>query len=241
MFSRAKKSIITYLPQLIPLVFLLFFQLCFWYNTKDIKPKMEIVPPAPSSAALPVMSFGDGEFYFRVLSFNMQNFGDSFGRFTPLKDYDFKKLYNWFNLLDELDEKSDMVPAMATYYFSQTQNTKDVRYVVDYLYTHSTKNIERKWWWLVQAIYLSMHKLEDKDLALKVSKPLVNENVPAWAQQMAAVVREKRGEFEDALEIMQTIEKNAKDISDRDLKYMTYFIKERIGKLEKRTNKKIEK
>jgi len=233
MLSRAKKSLDPYLPQVIPLIFLVILQLGFWYKTKDIKPDMEIVPPAPSREALRVMSFGDDEFYFRVLTFNMQNFGDTFGRFTPLKDYSFEKLYNWFNLLDELDAKSDMVPAMATYYFSQTQHTPDVRYVVDYLYTHSTRDVGKKWWWLVQAIYLSMHKLEDKDLALKVSKPLVNEDVPAWAQQMAAVVREKRGEFADALEIMETIKDNAKNISDKDLKYMTYFIKERIGKLEK--------
>jgi hypothetical protein len=182
------------------------------------------------------MTFGDDEFYFRVLAFNMQNYGDTFGRFTALKKYDFNKLSLWFGLLDELDPKSDIVPAMATYYFSQTQNTPDVRYVVDYLYTHSTRDVGKKWWWLVQAIYLSMHKLEDKDLALKVSAPLVNKDVPAWAQQMAAVVREKRGEFEDALQIMETIKNNAKTIDDKDLKYMSYFIKERIGKLDKIKN-----
>ena len=52
-------------------------------------------------------------------------------------------------------------------------------------------------------------------------------------QQMAAVVREKRGEMEDALRIMETIRDNAKDIKDMDLKYMKYFIDERLKKLEK--------
>ncbi len=218
-------------------------QLGYWYKTKDITPEMGIVPDVPGRQALHAMTFGDDQFYFRILAFNLQNAGDTFGRSTSLRYYDFNKLYLWFNLLDELDPKSNIIPAMATYYFSQTQNTADVRYVVDYLHIHSVRDVGRKWWWLVQAIYLAMHKLDDKDLALKVSAPLVHKDVPVWAQQMAAVVREKRGEMEDAYNIMQIIQERAeaKDIKDMDLKYMTYFIKERLGKLEKIRNSKDKK
>jgi hypothetical protein len=217
------------------LAVLVLAQLGYWYKTKDITPEMGIVPDVPGREALHALTFGDDQFYFRILAFDLQNAGDTFGRSTSLRYYDFNKLYLWFNLLDELDAKSNMIPAMATYYFSQTQNTADVRYVVDYLYTHSVRDVGAKWWWLVQSIYLAMHKLEDKDLALKVSAPLVHKDVPVWAQQMAAVVREKRGEMEDAYNIMQTIKERAeaKDIKEMDLKYMTYFIKERLHRLEK--------
>jgi len=210
-------------------------QFGYWFETKNIKPDMGIVPDVPGRKEIHALTFGDDEFYFRVLSLMIENAGDTFGRFTALRYYDFNKLYHWFNLLDELDSRSNMIPSMASYYFSQTQNTADVRYVVDYLYTHSVRDVPHKWWWLLQSIYLAMHKLNDMDLALKVSAPLVNDKVPVWAQQMAAVVREKRGEMEDALHIMETIRDNAKDIPDADLKYMTYFVKERLGKLEKMT------
>lgn len=207
-------------------------QLAFWYHTKDIEPDLSIVPDVPGRAALHALTFGDNQFYFRVLAFQLQNAGDTFGRFTALRYYDFNKLYHWFTLLDELDARSNMMPAMATYYFAQTQNTADVRYIVDYLYAHATRDIEHKWWWLMQSIYLAMHKLEDMDLALKVSAPLVNPKVPVFAQHMAAVVHEKRGEMEDALKIMEIIKNNADDIPDADLKYMTYFVKERLEKLD---------
>jgi hypothetical protein len=213
-------------------------QLTYWVETHNIKPNLGIVPDVPGRAAIHAMTFGDDEFYFRVLAFIIQNAGDTFGRFTSLRYYDFNKLYHWFNLLDELDARSNMIPAMACYYFSQTQNTADVRYIVDYLYTHATRDIAHKWWWLVQSIYLAQHKLNDMDLAMKVATPLVNPEVPAWAQQMAAVVHEKRGEMEDALQIMMTIKENAKHISDADLKYMTYFIEERLGKLKKMKKEK---
>ena len=215
------------------LALFVLLQLFYWTKTHDIKPDMSIVPDVPGRAAVHALAFGDNEFYFRVLAFILQNAGDTYGRFTALRYYDFNKLYHWWGLLDELDPHSNMIPAMATYYFSQTQNTADVRYIVDYLYAHSTRDIAHKWWWLVQSIYLSMHKLNDMDLALKVAGPLVNKDVPVWAQQMAAVVHEKRGEMDDAFQIMETIRQNAENIPEADLKYMTYFVKERLGKLEK--------
>lgn len=211
---------------------LLACQLWFWLQTRDIRPQTEIVPDVPTQAAAKALSLGDDEFYFRWLALNVQNAGDTYGRFTALKNYDFGKLHEWFTLLDTLDSKSDMIPAMAAYYFSQTQHTPDVRYVVDYLYTHAMRDVPHKWWWLLQAEYLAQHKLNDMDLALKMAKPLVNPDVPVWAQQMTAVVYEKRGEMEDALRIMETIRDNEKDIPLPDLRYMEYFVKERLHKLD---------
>ncbi|MBY0406723.1 MAG: hypothetical protein K2Q01_03465 [Rickettsiales bacterium] len=207
-------------------------QLGFWAKTNHIQPDMGIVPEVPGKETLQALTFGDNEFYFRVMAFTLQNAGDTFGRFTSLRYYDFNKLYHWFTLLDTLDAKSNMMPSMATYYFAQTQNTPDVRYMVDYLYEHSMKDVEHKWWWLLQSIYLATHKLNDMDLALKVAKPLQNEHVPVWAREMTAVVHEKRGEMEDALKIMETIKANVDHIPESDLNYMTYFVKERLGKLE---------
>lgn len=204
----------------------------YWWRTHDIMPDFTIVPDPPGRATLHAFTFGDDEFYFRALALQLQNAGDTYGRFSPLRYYDYSKLYLWFTLLDDLDARSNMVPAMASYYYSQTQNTPDVRYVVDYLYNHSVRDVAHNWWWLVQCIYLAMHRLNDMDLALKVAKPLVNPDVPAWAQQMTAVVYEKRGEFGDALSIMDTISKHAKDLTPADLAYMRYFIEERIKRLD---------
>lgn len=223
------------------LIGLLMGQVGFWWQTKDIRPDLGIVPPVPGKQEVLALTFGDNQFYFRTLAFNIQNAGDTFGRFTSLRYYDMNRLYHWFNLLDVLDARSNMIPSMATYYFSQTQNTSDIRYVVDYLYEHSMRDVPKKWWWLMQSIYLAQHKLNDMDLALKVSAPLVNPKVPAFAQQMAAVVREKRGEMEDALIIMETIRNHAEEIREDDLKYMRYFVEERLNTLEESRKQDFEK
>ena len=226
-------SIIKKTHRNILLLVVLGFQVAFWVETRQIQPEMGIVPDVPGRVAMHALTFGDDEFFFRSFAFDLQNSGDTFGRFTALRYYDFNKLYHWFNLLDELDPHSNMLPSMASYYFSQTQNGADVRYMADYLYTHAVRDVPHKWWWLLQAIYLSVHKLNDMDMAIKVAKPLQDNAVPVWARQMTAVVYEKRGEMDDALRIIETIKDNVKDISDTDLKYMTYFVKERINKLDK--------
>lgn len=215
------------------LLVLLVCNVIFWTQTRNIRPDLAVVPPVPSVQELALLKMGDDQFYFRTLALQLQNAGDTYGRFTSLKEYDMDKVYHWFTLLDTLDPHSDMMPAMAAYYYSQTQETENVRPLVNYLYEHSIRDVKAKWWWLLQSIYLSQYKLKDMDLALKVSQPLVNKDVPVWAQQMAAVVREKRGEMADAMAIMESITDNAEGISDRDLRYMVYFIKERVKRLDK--------
>lgn len=208
-------------------------QLGFWNATKAKLPEMGIVPDVPGRIAVKALSFGDEEFYFRLLALDIQNAGDTFGRFTELYKYDFKKLYAWFTLLDTLDNESDYIPFIASYYYSQTQHVPDVRYVVDYLYEHSYQRPEKKFWWLAQATYLAQHKLKDNDLALKMASPLEHaDTAPFWVRQLPAFVHEKRGEMDDALRIMNAIEANSKDIPPGELRFMEYFVKERVKKLD---------
>lgn len=207
-------------------------QVCVWWHARELKPRLTVLSEPPRTEVARAMALGDEQFYFRVLALSLQNSGDTFGRFTPLKDYDYQKLTHWFTMLDTLNARSNLVPAMAAYYYSQTQRTSDVRYVVDYLYAHATRDLAHKWWWLVQCTYLAMHRLNDMELALHVARPLLDPSVPAWAQQMLAVIHEKRGEMDNALAIMETIKQNATQITDSDLKYMHYFIEERLNRLD---------
>ncbi len=212
---------------------LLGLQVAWWSHTRHILPTMEIVPDVPGVDTVKALSLGDDHAYFRVLALQLQSAGDTFGRFTALKKYDYNKLYHWFSLLDKLDWRSNHVPAMAGYYFSQTQHVKDVRYVVDYLIEHAQHDVQKKWWWLTQAVYLANHKLKDKDLALKAANLLVGvKNIPIWAQQLPAIVHEQRGEMDDAKTIIEQVMKNTDQLTQGELNYMRYFVEERIQRLD---------
>ena len=209
-------------------------QVILWTQTKHHTPNLAIVPDVPSKMAIKAISLGDEQFYFRTLAFQLQNAGDTFGRFTSLKEYDYNKLYHWFVLLDMLDSKSHFVPSLAGYYFSQTQNTPDVKYVAKYLEEHSERDLYNKWWWMGQAVYLANHKLEDKEWALRMAYKLAStprDDIPIWTKQMPAFIHEQRGEEEQALHIISEILNNADKIDQGELNFMSYFVTERLKKL----------
>ncbi len=210
-------------------------QVVFWQHARERLPHMDIVPEVPGESALGALALGDSQSFFRLLGLQIQMAGDTFGRFTSLKKYDYRKLYLWFGLLDTLDARSNFVPTMASYYYAQTPNRQDVRYIVDYLLEHvSRTDAKDKWWWLVQAVYLANHRLEDKDLALEAAKRLEGmRDIPIWAQQLPAFIHEQRGEMEDAYRIITEIQENAENLSEGELRFMQYFIEERLNRLEK--------
>lgn len=207
-------------------------QIAFTSSIKHIRPELGYVPTPPTTSFLKGIALGDEQFMFRAMGLVLQNSGDTFGRFSALKLYNYKDLSQWFALQDMLDAQSNYMPSMAAYYFSQTQNVKDVRYLVDYLYEHSRRDVKNKWWWLMQAIYLANHKLEDPDLALKVAEPLSDPGLPVMAQQLLAIVHEQRGELDQAFDIITEIQKHTADIEEKDLRYMEYFAEERLKRLE---------
>jgi hypothetical protein len=208
----------------------LLLQAAFWWYSLDHKPRMEIVPNVPSATAVKAISFGDSQFFFRVLGLMLQNFGDSWGRYTPLKDYDYPKLGRWFALLDTLDNQSNYIPTMAGAYYSQSQNPEDTIYVIRYLQHHAKGRINEKWWWQAQAVYIANHKLKDKKLALELALPLVNaKNVPLWVNQLAAFLYEQQGEFDSAAQIIDQIKNHVQNIPPAELRFMEYFVKERLA------------
>lgn len=216
----------------ITLIFFLIIHGLLWTKTHTITPKLAIVPNVPTSNQARAMAFGDEQGYFRYLALYIQNAGDTFGRFTALKEYDYKLLSKWFILLDQLDAKSNFIPAIVSYYYSNTQNTADNIYLVEYLEQHYDRNPAEKWWWLGQAIMIAKNKLNDAQLALRLAYKLAatpNRHMPKWAYQMPAFILEDLGEKEQALAIIQDLATKYNDYTPQELNFMQYFIHERLG------------
>jgi F0F1-type ATP synthase delta subunit len=212
---------------------LLGLQCLFWYHSRHHLPELGVVPEPISYPAALAMSFGDEEFYFRAQALRLQNTGDTFGRVTPLKDYDLEKIKEWFLLLDKFNHRSNLLPNMAAYYFSQTQDKEQTRYMAEYLYSHAMQNPSTKWWWLAQAVYLANHRLKDRPWALEMAKELaaVEGEMPWWARQMPAFILEEMGDREAAMKIIESILDNYKDIPPNELRFMKYFIEERLKEI----------
>ena len=207
----------------------------FWQHSRQVMPQLGIVPAVPGQSTLKALSLGDEQALYRVHGLQLQNAGDTFGRFTALYKYDYNKLYLWFHLLDTLDPRSSYLAAMASYYYSQSQNPNDLRYMLDYLdeHTRDPSTWRAKWWWIGQAVYIANTKMGDTERALQIAERLRGiKGIPMWAQQLPAFMHEKRGEYDAALEIIRGVLKDTSQYSQGELNFMKHFIAERLGKME---------
>lgn len=229
------KSIITYL-----LIIFLLIQIFIWSQLHKITPQLNILEKSPSKNEIELIGLGDKEFAFRFLALDLQNAGDSFGRFTALKDYDYEVLMQWMKALDDLNNQSNFLPAIASYYYSNTQRPSDNKYIIEYLELTYDKSPKERWWWIAQAVYIAKHKMQDSKLALRLAYKLSNtpyEKLPRWAQQMPAYILEQAGEYEEALAIIKDLAEKYDNYSQGELNFMNHFIKNRLGFLEEQIEK----
>lgn len=215
----------------IVLILALAAQIFFWDSMKDIKPNLEITPEIPTANQTAAFSLGDEQTYFRLKTLELQMAGDTFGRTTALKDYDFPLLKKWFFFLDTLDSKSNFTPSIAAYYFARTQNPPDVIYPLDYLEAHADKDPGEKWWWYSQAIYLANSVLGDKQRSLQIAKKLraAEGDLPMWARQMEVFMHEDLGDKDTAEAIMCEVFENFNDIPELERNFMMHFFEERLN------------
>jgi hypothetical protein len=224
-------------------IFFIFFvlQVAFQLSTQHIKPNVHVVPDLPSKYSIKALSLGDEEFYFRVLGLKIQNAGDTFGRSVPLKDYDYEKLYHWFTIMDGLNSDSRIIPSLASYYYSQTQNKKDTIHLIRYLDEHAAIDVDKHWWWLYQAIFIAKMSLKDEDIALDLAYKLSkneNKNAPLWTKQLPAFFLAKMGQECEAFFIINQIlkdnESGKREIKPEEMDFMRHFIKSRLNDLKKK-------
>lgn len=227
---KEKKNLKEFVIINLPLIIVFCLQIIVWNETKRVMPDMSIVPEVPGKETIKAMSFGDEQFYFRILGLRIQNCGDTFGRFSALKDYNYENLAKWFFLLDYLDSESNFIPSIASYYYSNTQRKSDTKYIIDYLVAHADKNPETKWWWYYQAFFIARFRLEDKHLALEIANKLASSpaNLPLWAKQLPAFMHADLGEKEEALRVIENLLNNVENIPEAERNFMYYFVKDRL-------------
>lgn len=206
----------------------------FWLGSSDLYAKWEGVPPVPTHEGAVMMALGDPEFAYRLGAITLQNLGDNGGRVTPMKDYEYDKLGKWFWLLHDLDPASDHVPMLAAYYFGATRVPKDVAVVVEYLAKIGDNPAGSKWRWLVQAVFLARHRLNDLDLALdiayKLSKmKLLDDTMPAWARQMPAFVLNEKGDRDSARKMIKSLLASSYHFHPNEVRFMADYLVETLG------------
>ena len=216
-------------------------QIFFWQeSTKNYKAEVELVPPAPNKYIRSALSLGDEEFLFRILGTRLQNSGDVFAGFVALKKYDYSRIYDWMKSLDELNYESNFIPSLASYYYSQTHHRPDSKYIIDYLDEHASRDLDKKWWWMFQAVFVAKKSLRDNDvaydLAYKLSKNK-SKSAPLWTKHLHANISKEQGDDCLSFRILKNLIKDIQDGKEKasieELNYMRFYINERLVSLKK--------
>lgn len=192
----------------------LIINLVFWFSIRGVQAKWTNVPPPPDKKYAAAYGLGDKTFAYRLNGIMIQNFGDTGGRVTSLKDYNFENLAKWFFLQHYLDPNSDYIPYVASYLFGSLQEPEKYRPVLSYLETVGTMPQGEKWRWLAHATFMARYTIKDLDLALRLAEKLAalaNENMPAWATNMPAFILAAQGEKEAAYALLLEILKSSGD------------------------------
>jgi hypothetical protein len=209
---------------------LIALQIGLAFAIKGKRPPEAIVTPPPAPRAAQAMSLGDDQFLYRALALEVQEMGDSGGRFSPLGDYDYKMLMAWFRLLDGLDARSDYAVSLAALQYGLTQKPEDARLIAQYIREHAASDPAKKWRFLAHAAYIARHRGKDLDLALAIAKDLAEidlPDIPAWTKQMPAFIMTEMGDKEAALAYLSALIATG-SMSEEEKIHMHNYIQKRL-------------
>lgn len=182
-----------------------------WYM-HAVRVEDEILPPLPSRAAVGALSFGDAQFLYRAFALQLQNAGDTGGRFTPMDKYNMPDVVAWLDTLQQMDPLSSYYTIMAVRYFSQApaRKTENLRLLVAFIDRDVAQTPQIKWYWQTQAVAIARDRIKDLPYALELSQRVRNyrQYVTAgfmWVIQMEPTLLADLGRTDEARAAMTEI------------------------------------
>jgi hypothetical protein len=186
-------------------VLALAFSVIFSIQTRDMRNTWPGIAPPPSNEAALLYGYGDKQLSYRNVGLILQNAGDTGGRTTNFKDYDYNIIEQWLWLSNTLDPNANYVPSLAAYYFSAAKEPEKVERLIDYLATVGDDTTGERWRWLGHAVYLARFTVKDQVRALELANKLAAldaPNMPSWTKVMPAYVQTAMGNKKEARELL---------------------------------------
>ncbi|MGZ6252243.1 MAG: hypothetical protein ACXWM1_04155 [Candidatus Binataceae bacterium] len=189
---------------------------------------MAILDPPPSPAVRTALAFGDAEFLYRDWFLDLQNAGDTGGRMTPMRDYNYDNVLAWLQSLQQLDPRAQAHLLLATHYFSQTPKQESLRALVGFITDDALKLPQEKWFWLTQAEVIAEARIHDLPLALALAQQTAELNVttiPAIVRMFPAVLLAKMDRRAEARAwIARTVEKYGPTFTVEERNWVDFFL-----------------
>lgn len=224
----------TLIASIIVFTLALCANISLWFQVRDVQQRWANVPPAPSVISASLGGLGDTQFSYRTYGVTIQNMGDTGGRTTNLKEYDYDNLVDWFRLEDTLDPRSHFIPYLAAYYFGVIDAPEKVAPLVDYLEEVGLREGPQNWRWLGRAAFLARFNEQNDDKALKIAQEMADlENqgvkLPMWARQMPVFILQAKGEKRAAQAIVEeTLKSSVDELDPTEVNFLIDYLCNRL-------------
>jgi hypothetical protein len=210
---KTSSSTTTYRRRInIALLAALALNAALWAGSRHVYAQWAGVPPVPGRNGAVVATLGDPQFAYRSGAMTLQTLGDGGGRVTSLRNYDYKRIGEWLDLLDSLDPASEHLPSVAAFYFGALRGNPEATMVmVDYLARVGNNPAGVKWRWLAQAAHLAQHRGNDLDRALDIAYVLSRLELtdgrvlPPFAREYPVFILREKGEKDAARKLMENL------------------------------------
>jgi GNAT superfamily N-acetyltransferase len=165
-------------------------------------PQAEDLPPAPSTQALRLASFGEPNALARVMMLYLQAFDSGATNAQPYRQLDYARLVGWLEAILALDPRSEYPLFAAARVYADIGDPGKARTMLDFVYQQFFADPDHRWQWLAHAALLAKHRLHDLPLARRyaaaIDRNTRSPDVPLWARQMEIFILEDMNELEAA-------------------------------------------
>ncbi len=166
------------------------------------RPKAADLAPAPSLAALRLVSFGEPVALAKILMLYVQAFDYQAGSNVPYRELDYGRLEDWLARILELDPRGQYPLLAASRLYAEVPVEAKQRRMLEFIYRQFLLDPDRRWPWLAHAAAIAKHELKDLPLALRYAAAIrrysTADDVPLWAKQMEIFLLEDMDELETA-------------------------------------------
>jgi hypothetical protein len=165
-------------------------------------PTANDLPPAPSAAALRLVSFGETAAFARLAMLWLQAFDSSADNAIPYQKLDYERLIAWLGAILDVDPRSGYPMFAAARVYAENDDPQRVRRLFDFIEQRFQRDPNAHWMALAQAALLAKHRLHDLPLARRyaaaIQQRTTDPSVPGWARQMEIFILEDMNELEAA-------------------------------------------
>ncbi|HXA35218.1 MAG TPA: hypothetical protein VNW26_02700 [Steroidobacteraceae bacterium] len=178
----------------------------------------------PPAAVIRAATLGEDVFAGYLVNLYLQNFNVHLGSVTAIAAIDRSSVIRWLDLATALDPDTGYPLLLASRHFAETGTPAERRMMLEWVYRRFEERPNERWPWLVHAVFVARHVLNDDALAASYAAALrvqvVDPKAPSWVRQMELLLRADLGEVEDAKVILNGLVASGQIRSPAELKFL---------------------